>query len=319
MDDSAHTGPDTMATPAETASARGPTPAAASLRYFFVPALLLTGAVAVILYLGSGDTQAFFAWTARDPLTAATMGAGFAAATTLFVISVNRERWADVRLAALAPAPLLAMMLFASVADFDELHVRGPQPVIGLIVGLFWVLAFSVVPAVYVLALGLQFARAHGAAVPHAAPIPVWGRNLLELFACTMSFVGGVFFSAPTTFTNWWPWPVDALDLRGLCAWLVTIGLAAFIAVWEDDLGRLGGPIVAAGVFGVLELGGIALYHDHLDWQRPATWIFVLLTVALLAIPVVGLELVRRERSTTPFVRRLFPELAGNPGAESLP
>lgn len=278
-------------TPAAT-PATAPRPLTNTLKMMmFGPLAVISFGVFVLVYLGSGHTDHWFAWTTTSPLTAATLGAGFLAAAVLFAASGLEYRWADTRVAAFAPIPLLGMILFASLADRERLHLSAGLPIIGTIVAGLWLVAFAALPLLVALALLAQLTLGRGGPAPHAVPLPVWARNLVELFALTLIFIGVVFYVAPTTFTSWWPWAVDRLDLRVLCSWSATLGFGALIAVWEDDLDRVRAGLSAFLTFGVLELGAIGWYRHELAWHRPGAWIFLGLTSAMIAVGGLGFRL----------------------------
>src|SRR3954463_9603612 len=70
----------------------------------------LSGVTGAGLFFGSGYTDYFFAWGMEGPATAATLGAGYLAGTTLLLVSSRGGHWADARLALLATQVQLVAM-----------------------------------------------------------------------------------------------------------------------------------------------------------------------------------------------------------------
>src|SRR5262245_2085343 len=66
---------------------------------FLIPLALCAGYQAVVLFVFSGPSAMWFAWTFTSGLSAATMGAGYVAGLAMLVSALRLRRWVDVRLA----------------------------------------------------------------------------------------------------------------------------------------------------------------------------------------------------------------------------
>jgi hypothetical protein len=95
-------------------------------------------------------------------------------------------------------------------------------------------------------------------------------------------------YVVPTTATSVWPWPLTPFTGRVVAAWLMAFGLATALAAVVGDLRRLRTAAIAYTVFGVLVLVAVARFASTLDWNQPAAWIFVGLTLAVVLTGAAG-------------------------------
>lgn len=271
--------------------AERPRPNTPLLRVLYLgPLAWICGIVAILLVLGAKQTDSLFVWTVRSPMTAVTMAAGFLTAAILLGFAAYQDEWANARLAALVPIPLLGLFAYLNHRHADDLHPGGGDLVSNIFTPL-WKLAFYGLPLLAIVALAWQFAFARGTKAPRRVPIPAWARTLVDLLGAAFLILGGAFFVSPKSWMPFFPWQVSELDLRALCAWAITFGIALLIAVWEDDLKRVTGGLLAFAAFGVAELVGLVVFRAELDWSRPPAWVFTLLAAATVGVGAIGLLL----------------------------
>nr|WP_232328515.1 oxygenase MpaB family protein [Kibdelosporangium sp. MJ126-NF4]CEL23011.1 hypothetical protein [Kibdelosporangium sp. MJ126-NF4]CTQ90151.1 hypothetical protein [Kibdelosporangium sp. MJ126-NF4] len=271
----------------------------------FAPLVLVCSAAFLALYVGSGVTDVWFAWTVTHPLTATTTGAGFGAAVVLFVLAALEPGWANARIAGVVPlvlasGTLLAVHLYDGNLNPEREFLSVDVPVADL-----WLLGLGYLPLLLtVMTLPIQLARrdSEGSDV-RTAPMPTWTRVIAGAEGTGLVVTGAVFFARPEVLGAWWPWPVSVLDVRELCVLMITMGVVTILATAGGDLRRAAIGLVALIAFGVLALVGVLRYADGLRWQSPSAWIFVLAVVVLLGTGAIGLLLLGLLRVMLPVLR----------------
>ncbi|WP_246258237.1 oxygenase MpaB family protein [Amycolatopsis anabasis] len=282
----------------------------------FAPLALVCGGLFLVLSLGSGATDVWFAWTVANPLTAITMGAGFGAAFVLFVLAALEPGWTNARIAGFAPLVLAAGGLLATnlydgdlnpSRDVDVAGISVDVPVAGL-----WQLVLGLALVLTVLTLPAQLTRRADNDLDsraRTAPMPVWARVIAGIEGIGLLSAGVVFFARPEEFGSWWPWPVSVLDLRELSVLMVTVGVLILQATAEGDLRRAAVGLAALVAFAVLALIGVLFYAGDLRWESTSAWIFVAVVAVLLGTGAVGLLLLG-------LLRLVLPVLIAVTGAE---
>ena len=81
--------------------------------------VLLAG---VPLFVGSEQTDQYFAWTIRPPLTAAVLGALYWSAVPFVFLSAREREWANARLAVPGVLVFTTLGLIATVLHADRFH-----------------------------------------------------------------------------------------------------------------------------------------------------------------------------------------------------
>jgi hypothetical protein len=235
------------------------------------------------LYLFAADTDRFFAWSIDPPLSAAFMGSGFSAGFVLVVLARRRVNWADVRLSFVSVFVFAAVTLAASILHIDRFHFgRGGAAEFA---AWLWLVVYVIVPVVMAVLLIRQRGTS-GDDPPVRRPLPTWLRPLLALEGGAMMAVGALLFVTPKV--EIWPWPLTPLVARAFAGWLIALGLAAFLAMWEGDLARLRAPSWAYVTFVVLLAIALARFGDPVEWSTPAAWVLVVWMAALLGTGVFG-------------------------------
>ena len=243
---------------------------------------VLTALATVALFVLAETTEETFAWTIKPPLTAAFIGAGYAAGFLLVVLSLRaRTSWADVRVPVLTIFVFVVLTLVATLVHINRLHFDddfGGLDLLAKGAAWFWL-------AVYVIVPGRHAGADRGAGTrprcrsSRPAPGPGWScawRSASNRRSCWSS-VRRCFQFVPTTATTLWPWELTPFTGRVVAAWLIAFGLAAALAARGRRPRRAARPsAIAYTVFGVLVfLVAVALVPEHalLEPARPP-WIF---------------------------------------------
>src|SRR3954468_20322287 len=152
-----------------------------SVRVLLVAFSLLTALAVGALYILAGQTADYFAWTIQPPLTAAFLGAGYAAGFVLVVLSLRDPVWAHSRVAVLTILVFVALTLVATLMHLDRFHFVDEfagRPFIARAAAWFWLGVYVVVP-VCMVALLLPQERSRGVDPPPRNPVPLFLRIAL--------------------------------------------------------------------------------------------------------------------------------------------
>ncbi len=247
--------------------------------------LLLAGTVLVLaagldLFLLTGHTEDFFAWTIASPLTAAFLGAGYLAAACLDGMSARERLWAVARVPLPAVLVFTTTTLVVTLMHLDSFHMDS-------FFGWAWLVTYALLPP-SVTAVLLYQRRMGGGEPTRRAPLPAWLRRATMVLAVAVTLLGVALVLIPSDAAGWWPWPLTVLTSRAVGAWLVIVGLTAGQAAWENDWARLRPLCITYVVLGVLQLVAVARYPDEIDWLAPAGWLYVAVLIALVVFGAAG-------------------------------
>jgi hypothetical protein len=266
-----------------------------------MPAMrVLLGAFAVLTALAVGSlfvlatsTEETFAWTIAPPLTAAFIGAGYGAGFLLVVLSLRAGTWACVRVPVMTIFVFVVLTLTATLIHLDRLHFAGEFAGLGpLAKGAAWVwFAVYLVVPVALLVLGVAQERAPGADPPARHPVPAALRGALGVESAVLVVVGVLLYAVPTSADTVWPWQLTPFTGRIIAAWLLAFGVATALASVAGDLERLRTAAIAYTAFGALVAIAVLRFPGTVEWGHPAAWLFVAVTVAVIATGGIGWRL----------------------------
>jgi len=257
----------------------------------------LLGAFAVLTALATGalfvlaeNTEETFAWTIEPPLTAAFIGAGYAAGFVLVVLSLRDPVWAHNRVPVLTIFLFVVLTLLATLLHLDRMHFdddfSGLDP-LAKGAAWFWLAVYIVIPVAMAVLLVHQ-ERVPGEDPAPRHPVPVVLRVALALESAVLLVVGALIFTDPATAAWVWPWDMPPFTARVVAAWLLAFGLATALAALGGDLRRLRSAAIAYMVFGVLVLVAVARFPETLEWDAAPAWIFVGSAVAVVLTGAAG-------------------------------
>src|SRR5205823_914957 len=106
-------------------SPHGARPLTGGLRRLLLVASVLVFLAGIPLYLGTEQTDLYFAWTIKPPITAAFLGAAYWASCVLELLSARERVWARARLAVPALLVFTTLMLLATLLHLDRFHLNG--------------------------------------------------------------------------------------------------------------------------------------------------------------------------------------------------
>jgi hypothetical protein len=260
------------------------------MRALLVVFCALTGMATIALFVLSASTDRSFAWTIQPPLTAALMGAGYAAGFVLVALSLSDPVWAHSRLPVLTILAFTVITLTATLIHLDRFHLQpefATLPWLARAAAWFWLTVYVLIPPAMLVSVVLQErAPGHDPLPGHPVPIPL--RTALGLESAALLVAGIALAAAPSTARTLWPWPLTPLTARVVAAWLIAFGVATALAAFAGDLARLRTSAIAYTVFGVLTLVALARYPGTVDWGGVPAWVFLTVALAIVATGATG-------------------------------
>ncbi len=235
-----------------------------------------------LLFLGATRTDAWWAWTIAPPLTAATLGAFYWAAFLLILSAARSRTWARARPAVYPVGVIAVLLLVITLIHIDRFDLNS-------LFGVFWVVAYALVPVLLGLALVDQ-RSASGADPRGERRLPRLLRRALLGEGAALLLVGALLLIAPGAADDIWPWALTPLTSRAIGSFLLGIGLAALIAVRDDDPLSFRGAALAYAALGILELLALNLHIPDLGDRPAATTIYAAFWVAVVVTGAYGLR-----------------------------
>lgn len=289
-----HAEPDELR-PVQRPGALAESPAAMALRPL-VPGmrgLLFTASVLVLLagiqlFVFTGQTGHFFAFTIANPLSATFLGAGYWAAVAIEALAARQALWAHARIAVPAVLVFTVLTLDATLTHLGQLHLGGRFPAGTLVVTVAWIAIYVVVPALMLVLLAVQ-ARTPGADPPRPAGLPAWLYAVLAAQAIVLLGLGIALFAAPGQAAPLWPWKLTPMMAQATGAWLIALGVAAGHALLERDARRLRPAAAGYILLAVLLSIALARYPHQFQWRSVSAAAYLIFLVTMLLTGAAGL------------------------------
>jgi hypothetical protein len=131
--------------------------------------------------------------------------------------------------------------------------------------------------------------RRPGADPPRLRPVALWFKTVFGVHALVMLVVGLPMFLWPSaTGDVIWPWQLTPLTGRAMAAWLLGMGFAGLLGMWEGDWFRLRPMAVSFLLLMVFQLWALARYGGQLDWGLARTWVYLVYLLDMLVLAVVA-------------------------------
>jgi hypothetical protein len=244
---------------------------------------------AIQLYVRYDSTDISFAWTIEPPLSAAFLGAGYAAGFLLTALTLRDGRWATARIAIVTILIFTWLTLLVTLVHLDRFHLDSGDSgdSAAQVAAWLWLAVYVIVPPWMTAALYLA-SRAGEEDSPVAHRIGGGLRIALGLVGAAMLATGAALLVDPDWVAGEWPWTLTPLTGRAIGAWLVPLGLACFLAIREGDLVRLRPASFTFAAFGALQAIALARFGDDVSWSQAGTWAYLAWLAALVAIGLYG-------------------------------
>jgi hypothetical protein len=255
--------------------------------------LLFTASVLVLLagfqlFVFTGRTGTFFAWTIANPLAAAFLGAGYWASVSIEALAGRQRLWANARIAVPSVFVFTVLTLVATLLHLGQLHLGAHVPAATRAVTVAWIGIYVLVPALLLVVLAVQ-ARTPGVDPPRSAPLPAWLLAVLAAQAAVLLAVGLALFAAPGPTAAMWPWKLTPLLAQATGAWLISLGVAAGHAIRERDARRLRPAAVGYILLTALQVIALLRFPDRFAWSSASGVIYLIFLGTMLLTGVAGL------------------------------
>jgi hypothetical protein len=279
----------------------------------FVTSLILTVVGFVDLYVLADRTEDYSPWTIKPPLSAAFLGAGFAAGFVLFFLSSRDRSWARARIAITTVWEFTLLTLIATLLHLDKFHLDKGNAAARAAAWL-WLIVYIAFPAVVGVLIVVQM-RTPGSDPPVTRPLPRPLAAALIVQGAAMLATGIALFVTPTRMGRSWPWPLTPLTARAIGAWFIALGIAAFHATLERDLPRLRPAAITYLAFALLQFSALMRFRDDVRWDSGWSWVYLTWLASIAIVGAYGTSVARGDRSrvldlttTTRAPRRAVPD-----------
>ena len=259
-----------------------PRPLVPGMRRLLFTAAVLVLLAGVQLFVFTGRTGHWFAFTVADPLSAAFLGAGYWAAVAIEALAGWQGVWANARIAVPAVLVFTVLTLTVTVTHLGQFHLGAGFAAGTQAVTVAWIAIYVAVPALMVI-LWLRQVRTPGADPPRAAGLPGWLSVLLAVQAAVLAGVGVALFAAPVAAAPLWPWTLTPMMAQAVGAWLIGLGVAAGQMLAERDARRVRPAAAGSVLLAVLLAVALARYPHQFHWESASaiTYLTILATMAL--------------------------------------
>jgi hypothetical protein len=278
-------GPGTPREPSPTAVFR---PLAPGMRRLLFTASVLVLLAGIQLFVFTGRTNHFFAFTIANPLSAAFLGAAYWAAVAIEALAARQRLWANARIAVPAVLVFTVLTLAVTLTHLSQLHVGARFPAGTQIVTVAWIAIYVLVPALMLVLLAVQ-ARTPGTDPPRSASLPAWLYVLLGAQAIVLLGLGIALFAAPGQTAPLWPWKLTPMMAQAIGAWLISLGVAAGHALAERDARRLRPAAVGDILIAVLLSIALARYPHQFEWRSGSGIVYLIFLATMLLTGAVSL------------------------------
>ena len=257
-------------------------PVVAGMRWLLSAAAVLVLLAGIQLFVFTGHTGQFFAWTIANPLAATFLGAAYWAAVPLEALAARQPRWANARIAVPAVLTFTVLTLAATLTHLDQLHLGAAFAIGTQVVTLAWIVIYIAVPALLVILLAAQ-ARTPGTDPPRTTTLPTWLSATLAAQAIIMLALGTALYAVPRPTAPLWPWTLTPMMAQATGAWLIALAVAAGHALAERDPRRLRPAAAGYLLLAVLLAIALARYPHQFHWRTaPATLYLIFLATMVL-------------------------------------
>ena len=268
--------------------AAAPRPLAPGMRGLLFTASVLVALAGIQLFVFTGQTGHFFAWTIASPLAAAFLGAAYWAAVPIEALAGRQALWANARIAVPAVLVFTVLTLAATLTHLGQLHLGARFAIGTQIVTVAWIAIYVLVPALMLILLAVQ-ARTPGTDPPRSAGLPAWLYAVLALQAIALLGLGVALFAAPGRAAPLWPWALTPMMAQATGAWLISLGVAAGHALLERDARRLRPAAAGDILLAVLLSIALARYPHQFDWRSAPGIGYLIFLATMLLTGAVGL------------------------------
>jgi hypothetical protein len=271
-------------------------------RWLLVAFTVLTALALIELLLLADVADRFWAWTIPTELTAAFLGAAYAAGFVLAVLSLRQREWSRIRVPVATVTAFTWLTAIATGIHLHRFHLWTGGSV-ARTAAWVWVAVYVVVPLACLAVVVGQERRRHGAE-PVLRPMPNWLTALLAVEGTALGAAGVVLFAGGVTVhhhesaAGFWPWELMPLGAMVIGSWLIALGLAAGLVIAQRDLSRLLVSAVTYTVFGALQVVAVIWHWPQVRRHDLSLWAYLALLAAMVGTGGYGWWAARRGSPT---------------------
>jgi len=245
-------------------------------------------AVGFTLFFLSEQTDIFFAWPIKPPLSAAILGAGYLSSILMAPMTIREKYWSRSQISFLGFLPGLALIMLATFLHIDKFHFNNPEasPLAQLIAWL-WVAGYIVITLVMLMMLYLQMRRPQLEKPPVSA-LPGWLRTLFWLVAISALVLCAILLVSPSSLAPFWPWQITPLVGRMLGAFLAAQGSSAVLALRGNDSYKVLVMCTGYILFVLLQVVAIIRYISQINLATPGGLVYLWLLGIIFATGLAG-------------------------------
>ncbi len=184
---------------------------------------------ALVILWGMPDRTAdAWAWTIKPELTPIFLGAGYGAGAYFFLRTFLAKQFHPSAAGIFGAAFFATLMLIATIIHWDRFN-HGDAPLIGALVFYGWVGVYILSPPVVLALWWFNRRTDSGEPAPGEAIVPARVRRMAQAFAGGAFVAAVVFFLAPETAIDIWPWDLTPLTSRVLGSLTAQVGVGALL------------------------------------------------------------------------------------------
>jgi hypothetical protein len=251
------------------------------MRRLLLAAAFLVLLAGIQLFVFTGRTGTFFAWTIANPLSATFLGAAYWGAVAIEALAGRQRLWANARIAVPAVFVFTVLTLITTLMHLGQFHLGRQFGAGTQIVTVAWIAIYVLVPLLMMIIWAVQM-RAPGVDPPRSAGLPAWMYAVLGGQAIVLLGVGVTLIAVPGHAASLWPWTLTPLLAQAIGAWLVSLGVAAAQALLERDARRLRPAAVGYVLLAVLQAIALARYPHLFAWHSAAGIVYLIFLATML-------------------------------------
>jgi hypothetical protein len=179
------------------------------------------------------------------------------------------------------------LTLLATLLHLDKFHFQSPE-LAARLTAWAWVIVYILVPALMAALLVLQI-RQPGLDMERRTRLPRPYRAALIVEALLFMTLGITLFLWPQLANSLWPWQLTPLTAAAVGSWLIGLGFAVGHSALENAWERVGTAVISHLVLGTLELFAILRFASDVHWNAAASWVYVIVCAAMIALGLFGL------------------------------
>jgi len=271
----------------------------AGTRWLLVSFTVLTLLAVLQLLLLADVADRYWAWSIRTELTAAFLGAAYAAGCVLSLAALRQHDWAQIRVPLLTVTVFIWLTAVPTLVHAHRLHLVSGGPV-ARVVAWVWLAVYLVMPFASAVVVARQEAwRVRDDVV--LRPMPRWLTAVLAVEGAVMAAAGVALFISGMRVHHgmprgawFWPWEVMPLSAQVIGAWFLALALATALAIRQRDLSRLLVAGMTYTAFGVFQFVAVIWYWPQLQRHDGWLWGYLALLTTMVATGGYGWWAARR-------------------------